>query len=153
MERSDDILTIDPVAMNIVNRVAPGTEILGRVDFHGGVLVQGRLGGDIYVRGPVIVLGDGMLTGRLRVEGDLYVFGRVGETAAAPDDTLLECHGTLYVASTGVTTGTLTAYHLILYEGADIRGPFTTARRNEPPKQGLTLGEPPAHRPVKIRNA
>ena len=36
-----DSLVIDPVAMNIVNRVAEGTTLGGELQFKGGVLLQG----------------------------------------------------------------------------------------------------------------
>ena len=61
----------------------------------------------------------------------MYVFGQLGELGAAPEDTMVECLGTLYVANTGVTTGMLTAHHLMLYEGADLQGPFTTLRKDK----------------------
>ena len=133
MKSSDDVLTFDPVAMHIVNRVASGTSLAGTLSFEGGVLVQGRLGGDVDVRGRVIVWNGGLLKGRVRVRGDMYVFGQVGELGAAPGETEVECLGTLYVASTAVSTGTLTARHLMLYEGADLQGPFTTLRAADAP--------------------
>ncbi|MES2634559.1 MAG: polymer-forming cytoskeletal protein [Pseudomonadota bacterium] len=128
MKQSEDVLTIDPVAMNVVNRIAQGTSLAGDLLFEGGVLVQGRLGGDVQVNGRVIVWMGGVVKGKIRVLGDMYVFGQLGELGADPSETMVECLGTLYVANTGVTTGILTAHHLMLYEGADLRGPFTTLR-------------------------
>ncbi len=128
MKQSEDVLTIDPVAMNVVNRVAQGTSLAGDLLFEGGLLVQGRLGGDVQVNGRVIVWIGGVIKGKIRVLGDMYVFGQLGELGADPQETLVECLGTLYVANTGVTTGMLTAHHLMLYEGADLQGPFTTLR-------------------------
>ncbi|WP_082151367.1 polymer-forming cytoskeletal protein [Caenimonas sp. SL110] len=128
MKSSEDVLTIDPVAMNVVNRIACGTNLAGNLLFEGGVLVQGRLGGDVQVNGRVIVWTGGVIRGKIRVLGDMYVFGQLGELGADPGETMVECLGTLYVANTGVTTGILTAHHLMLYEGADLRGPFTTLR-------------------------
>lgn len=133
MKGADDVLTIDPVAMHVVNRVAAGSSLMGELSFEGGVLVQGRLGGEVEVRGRVIVWAGGLLKGRVRVLGDMYVFGQVGELGAGPQDTQVDCLGTLYVASTGVSTGTLCARHLRLYEGADLQGPFTTLRAKAPP--------------------
>lgn len=133
MKAPEDVLTIDPVAMNVVNRVAPGTSVTGDVNFEGGVLVQGRLGGEVQVRGPVIVWNGAVLRGNVKVFGDLYVFGQLGELGAAAEDTQVECIGTLYVASTGVSTATVTARHVMLYEGADLQGPFHMLRNKKPP--------------------
>lgn len=128
MKHSEDVLTIDPVAMNVVNRIAYGSSLVGQLTFEGGVLVQGRLGGDVHVSGRVIVWAGGLLKGKVRVLGDMYVFGQVGEFGAEASQTTVECMGTLYIANTGVSTGILTAHHLMLYEGADLQGPFTTLR-------------------------
>lgn len=133
MTTSDDVLTFDPVAMHVVNRIAQGTSLTGTLSFEGGVLVQGRLGGEVEVRGRVIVWNGGLLKGRVVVRGDMYIFGQVGELGAAPGDTEVECLGTLYIACTGVSTGTLTARHLMLYEGADLQGPFSTLRPAKAP--------------------
>lgn len=128
MKHSEDVLTIDPVMMNVVNRIAYGSSVSGQLTFEGGVLVQGRLGGEVQVNGRVIVWVGGLLRGKVKVLGDMYIFGQVGDLGADPKQTTVECLGTLYVANTGVTTGILTAHHLMLYEGADLQGPFTTLR-------------------------
>ncbi|WP_395687315.1 polymer-forming cytoskeletal protein [Caenimonas koreensis] len=138
MTTSEDVLTIDPVAMNVVNRIAYGTVLQGDVSFEGGVLVQGQLGGEVHVKGRVIVWQGGLLKGRVRVFGDMYIFGQLGEPGAGPDGTQVECMGTLYLANTGVSTASVTARHLMMYEGADLQGPFMTLR---PGKSLPVLGE------------
>lgn len=134
-----DTLTIDPVAMNVVNRVAAGTQLDGQLRFSGGVLVQGRLGGDAWIQGPLIIWGKGEVTGRVRVMGDLYLFGQLGAADGAVHDTVIECHGVAYVASTAVATGTLVAASMQMYDGADLRGAFRTLRDLE---KVPTLNEP-----------
>lgn len=124
-----DTLTIDPVAMNVTNRVAQGSRAEGSLDFSGGVLVQGTLGGDVTIRGCLIVWAGGLVTGRLRVLGNLYLFGRLGEDEAGAQDTVVECLGTAYAADTATSTGTLLAHRLRLYDGAQLHGPFKTLRR------------------------
>jgi hypothetical protein len=47
---------------------------------------------------------------------------------ASPHETSLECQGMAYVSKTGVSTGTLLARRLQLYEGADLQGPFKTLK-------------------------
>jgi cytoskeletal protein CcmA (bactofilin family) len=106
MKLPQDTLTIDPIAMNVVNRVAAGCRLDGDLQFDGGLLVRGTV----------------------RVQGDFYLFGQLGGTDASAQDTQLECVGMAYVAQTGVSTGTLMAKRLQLYEGADLRGPFKTLK-------------------------
>jgi hypothetical protein len=132
MRQADDVLTIDPVAMNVVNRVAVGTSLQGDLTFEGGVLLQGRLAGKVLVRGCAIVWAGGLLKGSVHVLGDMYVFGQLGEPRAPAFETKVECEGTLYMASTGVSTAAVAANGLMLYDGADLQGPFTTLRSREP---------------------
>lgn len=134
-----DTLTIDPIAMNVVNRVAAQTQLDGELRFAGGVLVQGQLGGDVWIQGPLIVWGKGVVTGRVRVMGDLYLFGNLGAADGAVHDTVIECHGVAYVASTAVATGTLLAASMQMYDGADLRGAFRTLKDLE---KLPTLSEP-----------
>lgn len=138
MTASEDVLTIDPVAMNVVNRIAYGTVLLGDISFEGGVLIQGQLGGDVHVKGRVILWQGGLLKGRVRVFGDMYIFGQLGELGAGAGTTQVECLGTIFLANTGVSTANVTARHLMMYEGADLQGPFTTLR---PGKSLPVLGE------------
>ena len=128
LKTPQDTLTIDPVAMNVVNRVAVGGRLHGELEFNGGLLVQGEVSGHIRVNGPLIIWTGGVVRGRIRVLGDLYLFGQLGVTEGSAQDTQLECHGMAYVAQTGVSTGTLMAKRLQLYEGADLRGPFKTLK-------------------------
>lgn len=128
LKQAQDTLTIDPIAMNLVNRVAAGCQLGGDLSFEGGLLVQGELSGNIQVNGRLIVWTGGVLRGRIRVQGDFYLFGRLGADGASPHDTSLECQGQAYVSKTGVSTGTLMARRLQLYEGADLQGPFKTLK-------------------------
>ena len=123
-----DNLVIDPLGMNIVNRIAPESTMQGDVSFSGGVLVQGDLAGAGQVLGRMVVWHGAQVTGHFRVLGDLYVFGRIGAVGASANNTVIECMGTAYIASTASTTGTITAQRLRLYEGADLQGPFRTIK-------------------------
>lgn len=128
LKTPQDTLTLDPVAMNVVNRVAAGSQLGGELRFEGGLLVQGDLSGLLHVNGNLIVWTGGVVRGRIRVTGDLYLFGRLGSPDAGPNSTTLECQGMAYVANTGISTGTLMARRLQLYEGADLQGPFKTLK-------------------------
>ncbi len=123
-----DTLTIDPIAMNIVNRVAAGAQLNGTLQFEGGLLVQGEISGDITVNGRLIIWAGGVVRGRIKVMGDFYLFGQLGASSASAEDTVLKCVGMAYVANTGVATGTLLASKLTLYDGADLQGPFRTLK-------------------------
>lgn len=129
-----DTLVIDPVRLGIVNRVAEGCVLDGQQRVLGGLLLQGELAGRGEVVGRLVVWGSGVIRGRFRVRGDLYLLGRAG--ADLPDgdtdpDTVIECQGTVYVASTGVSTGTLLASRLRMYDGATLQGPFRTLRGDD----------------------
>jgi cytoskeletal protein CcmA (bactofilin family) len=100
-----DTLTIDPIAMNVVNRVAPGSVLSGELTFEGGLLVQGEVSGHIRVNGRLIVWTGGVVQA-----------------------TQLACQGMAFVSKTGVSTGSLEARRLQLYEGADLQGPFKTLK-------------------------
>lgn len=128
LKTPQDTLTLDPIAMNVVNRVAAGTVLDGDLRFDGGLLVQGEIGGRIQVNGRLIVWTGGVVRGRVRVQGDLYLFGQLGAAGGSQHDTSLECQGMAYVSKTGVSTGTLMARRLQLYEGANLQGPFKTLK-------------------------
>ncbi|MBL8328532.1 MAG: polymer-forming cytoskeletal protein [Rubrivivax sp.] len=126
-----DVMTIDPAAMNVVNRVSAGSHLNGRLLFEGGVLVQGELSGHVTVRGHLIVWHGATVRGRLNVQGDIYVFGHLGDQRAPSSLTSVECSGMVCVAQTGSSSAALIARRLQLYEGADVRGPFKTLRPGE----------------------
>lgn len=128
LKTPQDTLTLDPIAMNVVNRVAAGTQLGGDLQFEGGLLVQGEITGSIHVNGRLIIWTGGVVRGRIRITGDLYLFGQLGAAGGNPHDTSLECQGMAYVSKTGVSTGTLMARRLQLYEGADLQGPFKTLK-------------------------
>ena len=123
-----DTLTIDPIAMYVINRVAAGSVLSGELEFEGGLLVQGAIAGNIRVRGRLIIWTGGVVRGRVQVDGDFYLFGQLGANGGGPNDTSLECQGAAYVSKTGVSTGTLLARRLQLYEGASLQGPFKTLK-------------------------
>ena len=128
ISKQQDKLDIDPIGMNIVNRIAPDSRVSGDVSYSGGLLVQGDLSGSGQINGRLIVWHGSQIQGQFRVLGDLYVFGRVGNVGASATDTVIECYGTAYIASTASTTGTIVAQKLRLYEGADLQGPFRTIK-------------------------
>ncbi|HMS28052.1 MAG TPA: polymer-forming cytoskeletal protein [Burkholderiaceae bacterium] len=128
ISKQQDKLDIDPLGMNIVNRIAPDSKINGEVSYNGGLLVQGDLSGSGQITGRLIIWHGSQIRGHFRVLGDLYVFGRVGSVGESASETVIECYGTAFIASTASTTGTIVAQRLRLYEGADLQGPFKTIK-------------------------
>lgn len=131
LKSPQDFLTLDPLAMNIVSRIASGCRLDGQLHFAGGLLVQGELSGQIAVDGSLIVWSGGLVRGRIRVRGDLYLFGQLGDAGADPSATSVECSGMVCVAESGLSCGMLLARRLQLYEGAEVRGPFKTLRSEQ----------------------
>ena len=124
-----DTLVLDPVKMNIINRVAEGTHLVGQLAFKGGLLLQGSLEGRGEIAGRLVIWHTGQLRGRFRVLGDLVVLGHLGGATDDVDkDTEVECQGTAYVASSGISTGTIIATRLRMYDGATLQGAFKTLR-------------------------
>ena len=68
MDASQDTLVIDPVKLNIVNRVAAGSSVSGeQLHFKGGLLLQGSLSGRGEVAGRLVVWPTGQLIGKYKV--------------------------------------------------------------------------------------
>jgi Polymer-forming cytoskeletal len=128
MNSLQDVLTIDPVAMNVVNRVCAGSQLSGEQIFQGGLLVQGELAGSLEVRGRLIVWAGAQVSGRVKILGDLYLFGQLGAPGQEDSATVVECMGTAYIASTGISSGTLLAQRIRMYDGAQLQGPFKTLK-------------------------
>jgi cytoskeletal protein CcmA (bactofilin family) len=130
MQTNQDVLTIDPIAMNVVNRVCAGSLVSGEQVFQGGLLVQGAIAGSLEVRGRLIVWAGGQVSGRIKIMGDLYLFGQLGQPGHEDSATVVECMGTAYIASTGISSGTLLAQRIRMYDGAQLQGPFKTLKES-----------------------
>jgi cytoskeletal protein CcmA (bactofilin family) len=130
MQSLQDVLTIDPIAMNVVNRVSAGSRLSGEHAFQGGLLVQGEIAGSLETRGRLIVWAGGQVSGRVKIWGDLYLFGQLGEPGQEDNATVVECMGTAFIASTGISSGTLLAQRIRMYDGAQLQGPFKTLKEN-----------------------
>lgn len=122
MSNALDTLTIDPMAMGIQHRFGPGSEFNGTLKLAGGALFEGDVSGALHVQGTLVIWSGATIRGSIRVDGDLYLFGAVGDPGCAPDEAAVECHGTAYLAASSVLNGRVTAKHLQIYHGADLRG-------------------------------
>jgi cytoskeletal protein CcmA (bactofilin family) len=129
LDAAHDTLVIDPVKLGITNRITEDSALDGQLQFRGGLLLQGTLSGQGEIAGRLVIWHTGQLRGHFRVLGDLYLLGHLGGVADDVDeDTVIECQGTAYIASSGVSTGTLLANRLRMYDGAVLQGPFKTLR-------------------------
>jgi hypothetical protein len=128
----EDILRIDPLAMNLVNRLAPGTIARGPQAFAGGLLLQGEWSGSGIVRGNLVVWHEAVMAGHFRVEGDLYVFGQLGGDGFGVAETHIECDGTTFMASNAKCFANVLTVGLRLYDGADISGSIKTMKGQKP---------------------
>lgn len=83
MEQTE--ITLDPVLMNVTNRVSAGrSKSIGMIESNGGLLLQGEHHGKLTVKnGPLVIFDGAHVTGEILVDGDVYVFGKVGGEYAA----------------------------------------------------------------------
>lgn len=127
MNQRASAVIIDPVQMNITNRLAHGCKTVGPMALEGGLLLQGEHSGDLTVaNGPLVIYENASVTGGfIDVTGDVYVFGRIGSAAAA-QPTVLRCTGVLHLTSKAVVFGTLQCAKPALYDGAQMMGVIET---------------------------
>lgn len=135
MSNSIDTLTIDPERMGINHRFGPGCAIDGRIQLPDGALVQGEISGSVQIGGVLVLWTGAIARGDIRVAGDLYLFGTVGDPGCSPDEATIECLGTAYLASSCILNGRIVAKQLHVYQGAELRGQvrsFTGAHKVSP---------------------
>lgn len=131
-------IEIDPVAQNLVNRIAPGTVVTGTFSSEGGLLVQGEVHcARMEVRnGPLIVQAEGKLKGNIVVTGDVWIFGQAGEANAQEGALYLEVHGAVHVAAGARTYGTIACQTLATYSGCQLNSTVKTIPVAMAPKAG-----------------
>lgn len=122
---SEATLVIDPVRMNIVNKIAAGSKSCGTVECLGGLLLQGEHQGGLVVNeGPLVLWEGSRLTGTIHVGGDAYVFGTLG--SESDSQTTITVMGTLYLTAKAVVYGRMRYKKLSTYDGALIHGSLET---------------------------
>ena len=121
MTDKKDTVIIDPVAMNIINRISAGSTTCGDLEFDGGVLLQGHHVGNLTVKnGPLVIFKGGSISGQTTVEGDAFVFGQVGSPDGDKAASVLTVQGALHLTEESVSYGTLRFVELANYKGAQI---------------------------------
>ena len=139
-----DTLTIDPIAMYVINRVAAGSVLSGELEFEGGLLVQGAIAGNIRVRGRLIIWTGGVVRGRVQVVETPHALlltnvggflpGRV--EAVIDQDAPLEIYRNPYLAEAMVTL------NMIDTQGGGIKRMFQAQRRRFCPLPDYDLSQP-----------
>lgn len=126
---SAESLVLDPVAMNIVNRIAPGTQASGAWTCAGGLMLQGKFEGDLIVTGgPFVLMPEGSFSGNLQCDHDLYLSGTVLPKATG-ELSEIEGAGAAFFAETLDAKANITAGAFKTYEGSQVEGHIRTVRR------------------------
>jgi cytoskeletal protein CcmA (bactofilin family) len=123
------MLVIDPVAMKIVNRVAPGTRQTGTLHCVGGLMIEGTIQGDVVITGGVLALmPEGMVQGKISCDGDAYLLGTI---LAREDGSFSEvdARGAAFLTETLRAQADITAGAIKTYEGAQIEGRLRMVKR------------------------
>ena len=123
MKRNTRIV-IDPVKMNIVNRIAHGSAHVGALNCIGGLLLEGSFDGDLTISGgPLVLAEQGSLKGRVVVHSDAYLFGKLG---GVKDDSTVTISGQAHFAQTVRSTASVQCKQPVIYEGAQLAGQLAT---------------------------
>ncbi|MEJ8839376.1 bactofilin family protein [Ramlibacter sp. AN1133] len=128
-QRDTETIVIDPVAMHIVNRVAGGCRQSGTFHCKGGLMVEGRMEGEIEVTdGPLVLMPEGVIAGKITAHGEAYLFGTLGPRS---DTQLseLEVGGAVFLAETLRAQADISAGAIKSYEGAQVEGRIRTVKR------------------------
>lgn len=126
-------IIIDPVQMNITNRISEGSRSAGKIEFNGGLLIQGQHNGELTVNnGPLVVMATGQVGGAIVANGDAYVFGRLGGGETTGVETVITVNGTLHLTSSCIVHGKIRYAKLAMYEGAQIRGSIESLGQGDP---------------------
>ncbi|MDP3827498.1 MAG: polymer-forming cytoskeletal protein, partial [Polaromonas sp.] len=97
---TDETIIIDPVGMNIINRLAPGSKFIGQLESEGGLLIEGTIVGNVLVSGgPLVLMEHGSITGDVTCEDDAYLFGKI-HPAEGKDHSELIAGGAVFMAQT-----------------------------------------------------
>lgn len=129
IQEAQEVIVIDPVAMNVVNRIAPGSRLSGVLEFEGGVMVQGRLEGTIkIVGGPLVLLQGGVISGTFECSEDAYLFGTI-DPRSDGELSELTADGAVFLAETLDAKANITARSMKTFEGSQVEGRIRTVRK------------------------
>jgi len=128
-QRDTETIAIDPVAMHIVNRIAAGCRQSGTFQCQGGLMVEGRMEGEIeVVGGPLVLMPQGVVAGKIKAHAEAYLFGTI-DPRSDTEPSVLEVGGAVFLAETLRARADITAGAIKSYEGAQVEGRISTAKR------------------------
>ena len=126
-----ETIVIDPQAMNIVNRVAAGCRQSGVFHCQGGLMVEGRIEGDIeIVGGPLVLMPEGVIGGRISGDGEAYLFGTIA-ARCTNEPSELEVAGQAFLTQTLRARANIKAGAIRSYFGAQVDGRVDTVPRSK----------------------
>lgn len=127
--KPEETIALDPVGMNIVNRIAAGTKFTGVIECAGGLLVQGQFDGKATVTGgPLVLMPEGELRGEFTCDQDAYLFGKILAPADAEQSELV-AGGAVFLAETLKAKANITSRSIRSFEGADVDGRIRTGKK------------------------
>ncbi len=133
-----ETIVIDPQAMNIVNRVAAGCRQSGFFHCKGGLMVEGSIEGEIeIVGGPLVLMPEGVIAGKITGDGETYLFGTI-RPRFANEPSELAVVGQAFLTQTLRARANITAGAIRSYLGAQVEGRVDTAPRTEDGKRAAT---------------
>ena len=127
-----------------ITLLAKGVQLRGEIRVEGTVRIDGRLDGDIYTKGEVIIGEDGLVQGTIAA-GTVVCSGRIKATVTAVERVQL--------LKTAILIGEVHAPVLMMEEGAKIQGVTdmgVTAWSDELPKLPGTVRDFSTHRPKHV---
>lgn len=128
---SEETIIIDPVGMNIVNRIAPGSKFVGEFESVGGLLIEGTFVGNVLVsEGPLVLMEHGTITGNVTCEDDAYLFGKIHPKDGEEHSELI-AGGAVFMAQTLEARTNITAGAIKTYDGAQVDGRIRTVRKSK----------------------
>jgi|TARA_B110001454_G_C12428062_1_gene312303 hypothetical protein len=123
-------IVIDPVAMKIVNRIAPGSKFSGTLECSGGLFVEGEFSGTAIVTGgPLVLMQTGVMRGSINCDQNAFLFGEIGALENG-DLSELECHGAAFMTETLRAKANITAGSFKSYDGFEVEGRIKTIKRS-----------------------
>ena len=126
---NNESIVIDPVAMKIVNRIAPGSKYEGSLECEGGVIIEGVFSGTLSVKGgPLVLMPGGVACGIFACDSDAYLFGTI-EAQASGEPSELDAFGAVFLTETVNAKANITAGAFKTYEGSQVDGRIKTVKR------------------------
>jgi cytoskeletal protein CcmA (bactofilin family) len=123
----NEVLALDTVSANIVNRVAAGSVLRGEMSWNGGVLLQGHLeGAPIVIHGGLVLMEDATIRGSIEVHGDAFLFGQAGAAGEHDGALQLKVHGVLHIGATAKTYGAIHCQSFEAYVGSEVNSVITS---------------------------